>query len=132
MKRIEEYLGLPYHFELVPDEDEQGQSGWVVSVEELPGCISQGDTPDEAITNIHDAMEGWISVALEDGQEIPEPWPEPSYSGKFIVRVPVGLHAAVAAAAAREGVSLNQFVTAALAGAVGWRGRAPVSPHGSG
>lgn len=125
MTTIEEYVRLPYHFELVPDEDGEGRRGWVVTVEELRGCISQGDTPDEAIVNIRDAMAGWISVAMEDGQEIPLPRPEASYSGKFVVRLPVGLHAVVAEEAEREDVSLNQFVMAVLAGAVGWKGRTP-------
>lgn len=44
-----------------------------------------------------------------------------SASGKFLVRVPSSLHAQLVEEARREGVSLNQFVTSALAGAVGWR-----------
>lgn len=43
------------------------------------------------------------------------------HSGKFLVRLPQSLHAQLVAEAEREGVSLNQFVTLALAGAVGWR-----------
>lgn len=42
-------------------------------------------------------------------------------SGKFLVRLPVTLHGELAKEAEKEGVSLNQFVVAALAGAVGWR-----------
>jgi antitoxin HicB len=122
MKSIEEYLSLPYHFELIPDEDEEARTGWVIAVEELPGCISQGKTPNQAMDNIRDAMAGWLSVAIEDGHEIPEPRPEPSYSGRFVVRLPTGLHAALAIEAEREGVSLNQLVTAVLAGAVRWSG----------
>lgn len=42
-------------------------------------------------------------------------------SGRILLRLPRSLHAELVAAAAREGVSLNQFTAAALAGAVGWR-----------
>ncbi len=48
---------------------------------------------------------------------LPEPEVRPSreeYSGKFVVRVPKSLHAALAAEAAAEGVSLNQLVVAKL------------------
>lgn len=117
---LKEYLAKPYHLVLVESSDDDGLHGWVAEVEELPGCISQGATPDEAVDRIRDGMAGWISVALEDGIEIPEPYEHVTYSGKFMVRVPPSLHAALSRHAAREGVSLNQYVTAALAGAIGW------------
>jgi antitoxin HicB len=120
MKTIEEYADMSYHFVLTHDQDEGGRDGWVVEVEELPGCISQGRTPDEALKKIRDAMAGWMSVALEDGQEIPQPRAE-DYSGRFVIRMAESLHADLARAAAREGVSLNQFVTSALAGSIAWR-----------
>lgn len=116
----EEYLDLPYAIELVHDVDESGRRGWVAEVEELPGCVSQGATPEEAITNVRDAMLGWISVAIEDGRNIPQPRALGTYSGKFIVRVPSSLHADLVRTAAREGVSLNQFVATTLARHLGW------------
>ena len=61
---LEHFLGLPYTIELVPEPE----GGWFVSVRELPGCMSQGDTPDEALEMIRDAMRAWIEVALEDGE----------------------------------------------------------------
>lgn len=122
MKRAaEEYLELPYHVRLVPDQDDEGARGWVAEIEELPGCISQGDTPDEAVENVRDAMLGWIGVALEDGREVPEPRGESHYSGRFLVRLPVSLHAELAHQAELDAVSLNQFVTNALAAAARWR-----------
>jgi antitoxin HicB len=123
MRDPEEYLKLPYEIRLVRDEGEDGRAGWVAEVEELPGCISQGATAEEAVANLRDAMLGWISVALEDELEIPLPNVRSSYSGRFIVRLPQSLHAELVRAAEREGVSLNQFVTNVLAGAVGWRRR---------
>lgn len=44
-----------------------------------------------------------------------------THSGRLLVRMPQSLHAELARAAEREGVSLNSLVTGALAGAVGWR-----------
>jgi len=111
----EDYLALPYTIELVQDTDDAGHRGWVAEIEELPGCISQGETAEAAIANVRDAMLGWISVALQDGQAVPQPRARGTYSGKFIVRVPTSLHADLVRTATREGVSLNQFVATALA-----------------
>jgi antitoxin HicB len=109
------YLGLPYTIELrnFPDE------GWFVRVKELPGCMSQGDTADEALANLQEAMELWLEVSLEHGDDIPEPRSDEDYSGKFVVRVPSSLHRDLAERAAEEGASLNQYVNVALAQAVG-------------
>lgn len=125
MRTIDEYLDLPYAFVITHDVDEEGRAGWVAEVEELPGCISQGVTPAEALEHLRDAMRAWISVALDDGVEVPEPRSATDYSGRFVVRVPASLHADLVRRAGHEGVSLNQFVTGALAGAVGWRGGSP-------
>lgn len=126
MIRPEEYVDRPYHISLVYDQDEEGASGWVAEVEELPGCISQGATPNEAIENVRDAMLGWVSVALEDGKPIPDPYEEPEFSGRFLVRLPRSLHAELVRQARQEGVSLNQYVSGALAASVHWRTAAHV------
>ena len=114
-KTVEYYLSLPYTIELVPDP----QEGWFVAIKELPGCMSQGETPEEAMEMIRDAMRSWIEVSLEDGDPIPEPRSLEDYSGKFVVRVPRSLHRDLAEMAGREGVSLNQYINVALARSVG-------------
>lgn len=121
MTTLEDYLHLPYHLTLVHDHDADGNAGWVAEVVELPGCVAQGATQDEALAHLQDAMISWLSVALEDGVDIPEPRDAESYSGRFLVRLPRSLHAELARAAEDEGVSLNQFVLSALAAAVRWR-----------
>lgn len=119
---LNDYLALPYHIELVRDRDEGGNQGWVAEVEELPGCISQGTTPQEAVIHVQDAMKAWLSVALEDGDPIPTPRGE-RYSGKFLLRIPTTLHAELATEASRESVSLNTFAATTLAAAIGWRNK---------
>ena len=115
-KNAEYYRGLPYTIELWRTPDE---GGWVVQVKELPGCVSKGETAEEAIAMIQDAMQGWLEVALEMGDAIPEPRPEEEYSGKFVVRVPRSLHRKLVEMADREGVSLNQYINVTLAHATG-------------
>ena len=56
---------IEYEFEVA----EEG--GYTVSIPELPGCVSEGDTFEEALEMIQDAMEGWLHVAAEHGDPIP-------------------------------------------------------------
>ena len=113
-KNLEYYMGLPYTIEMIYDSEH----AWFVRVKELPGCMSQGEDPNDAIEMIHDAMRGWLDISLEDGDPIPEPAPDEDYSGKFVVRLPRSLHRQLAETAEREGVSLNQLVNVSLARAV--------------
>lgn len=50
-----------------------GEDGfWVAECPSLPGCISQGRTRTEAITNIREAIEAYVAVLEEDGLDVPE------------------------------------------------------------
>ena len=50
-----------------------GEDGyWVAECPSLPGCISQGKTREEAVTNIKDAITGYIAALEEDGLPLPE------------------------------------------------------------
>lgn len=119
-KTVEYYMKLPYHIEVIRDDDRENP-GYVARVAEMTGCVTQGDTFEELGEMIEDAMRAWIGTALKEGIAIPNPIPEEAYSGKFVTRVPRSLHRQLAQAAEREGVSLNQFVNVALASAVGQR-----------
>ncbi len=46
---------------------------YIVSVPELPGCMADGKTPEEAVKNAEIIIREWIECALEDGDPIPEP-----------------------------------------------------------
>ncbi len=47
------------------------EGGYVVSVPALSGCVTQGETFEEATKMIKDAMEGYLAVLKDEGQEIP-------------------------------------------------------------
>ena len=50
-----------------------GEDGyWVAEVPSLPGCISQGRTREEALTNIREAIRGYVAVLEEDKLPVPE------------------------------------------------------------
>lgn len=106
MKTIEYYMALPYRMELVADIEE---GGYVVSFPDLRGCISSGETVEQAVANANDAKKEWIAAALEDGYEIPEPTASDEYSGQFKLRIPKSLHRQLAEHSRREGISMNQY-----------------------
>lgn len=47
--------------------------GYSVEFPDLPGCITQGDTLEEAMEMAEDASLGWLLTSLEDGQDLPAP-----------------------------------------------------------
>lgn len=57
-------------YDVVFEEQEVG--GYTVTVPSLPGCISEGDTFEEAKTNITDAIKLYLEDLNADGEEIPE------------------------------------------------------------
>ena len=46
---------------------------FVAELPELPGCAADGQTPAEALTNVHEIAREWIETARELGRAIPEP-----------------------------------------------------------
>lgn len=110
---------VKYPFEMRPLTPDEG-GGWLISYPDLPGCIADGDSPEEAIANGMDALEAWIRAMRDAGKPIPAPGGAPS--GKFVARVPRSMHARLALRARQEGVSMNSLVMAFLAESLGRRG----------
>ena len=104
--RFEDY---PITVNPIP-EDEGG--GYLVSFPDLPGCIADGQTVEEAISEARDAWTAWMAAELEDKGDAPPPR---TFSGQFVQRVPKSLHMRLAKRAESEGVSLNQLATTLLA-----------------
>src|SRR6266702_6179400 len=105
-----------YRFTIRPLTDDEG-GGYLIEFPDLPGCMSDGGTIEEAIVNGEDAKRCWIAAMKEAGRPIPPPSVEPveTYSGKWQLRAPKSLHRKLAERAKREGVSLNSLVVALLA-----------------
>lgn len=68
-KDLNYYLNLFYKVFLYPDPE----GGFAVEIPDLPGCVSQGETVEEAYKMIQDVKLCWIKTALEVGAEVPEP-----------------------------------------------------------
>ena len=99
----------------LPKED---GGGYLAAFPDLPGCIADGETPEEAITEARDAFAAWSTAELEDKGELPKP---KAYSGQYVQRIPKTLHMRLAQRAMLEGVSLNHLSATLLAEGLGSR-----------
>jgi antitoxin HicB len=63
---------LEYPIVVEPLPVEEG-GGFVATVPDLPGCMSDGATPEEAVSNVQDAIVAWIEAAQDLGHPIPKP-----------------------------------------------------------
>ena len=109
-------VSVEYPFEVRPLSKDEG-GGYSISFPDLPGCWSDGATPEEAIENGRDALSSWLAVAREFGDDAPKPFS--AASGRFVQRVPRSLHAQLIARAKAEGVSLNTLVVTLVSQGVG-------------
>jgi len=107
-----------YPFEIRPLTDDEG-GGYLISYPDFTTCISDGETIEEAIANGREALAGMIEALEAWGHPVPAPNTGGAASGKFLTRVPKSLHAALAARAKTEGVSLNTLVLTFIAEGIG-------------
>ena len=63
---------LEYPVVIAPLSSDDG-GGFSAIVPDLPGCMSDGDTPEQAIANVQDAIAAWIEAAQQLGRTIPRP-----------------------------------------------------------
>lgn len=92
--------------------------GWLATVPALPGCMGDGETPEDALADAERAIAEWHAAAQALGRDIPGP----GSLGQWRQRVPRSLHEKLKFVAAREGVSLNAYVANVLAESIGRAG----------
>ncbi len=61
-----------YKYQIIMYWSEDDQC-YVTEVPELPGCMSDGETPEKAVQNTQEVIRVWLECAREDGKEIPQP-----------------------------------------------------------
>lgn len=127
MKTVEHYLQLNYRSSVYRDDE----GDFIIEVDDLPGCVTHGRSPDEAFRNLEEAKRAWVESRLAAGLEVPEPRQIEDYSGKVLLRMPRSLHRRLAEQSAAEGVSLNQYIVSLLSYAsAGNRAFSPASQPG--
>ena len=118
-EKLQYYMSLNYPSQITKIDETDG-GGFLIEVPMLKGCMSDGETVEEAYNNLKEAKKEWFTYMLENNLAIPEP-ADASYSGKFVVRIPKSLHKIITEQSKREGLSLNQYVANVLAFAAGQR-----------
>ena len=68
-RQIYEILQRPYTREFIQEDD----GSWFARIVEFQGCMTVGETREEADQMLDDAALGWLEVALKDGDPIPPP-----------------------------------------------------------
>lgn len=107
-----------YPFELRRLSEEDG-GGWLITFPDLPGCMSDGESMEEAVRNGADAEQAWLKATKKWGGKIPRRGE--SAGGQIIVRAPKSLHARLQARARQEGVSMNMLMATFIAEGLGRR-----------
>lgn len=115
--KIDKHRINSYPFTIRPLSEADG-GGFAIEYPDLPGCISDGKTPEEAFDNGRDAVKAYLRSCAKHGDPIPNP---SAASGQWRQRVPRTLHARLVTKARQEGVSLNMLVTAMIAEGLGKR-----------
>ena len=117
-KQLEHYMSLPYTMTIKRRSEQGGY--YVAGYIELPDLTMTGDTPEEAVKELLAEKPEWFEQCLKSGIPIPLPVEPQKYSGKIVLRIPPSLHESLIRIAALEGVSLNQYMLAALSRTLGY------------
>lgn len=115
---VEYYVSLPYTTTIEKSSGPRGDY-YVARIIELPDLLMTGDTPEEALKELEDEKPEYIELYLRLGNRMPEPLKISHCSGKVVLRLPASVHEDLVKLAAMEGVSLNQYMVAALSKQVG-------------
>jgi antitoxin HicB len=106
-----------YRITIRPLSKDEG-GGYLVEYPEIPGCMSDGETIEEAIANGKEALRDCLDVFKESGRKAPKPGVE---AAQWRQRLPRTLYMKLTERAKSEGVSINSLVTAMIAEAIGSR-----------
>ncbi len=81
---------------------------YVVSVEELPHCMTHGRTREEALAMAKEAIKGHVEALNKEGAFVPEPIALNTYSGDFLVRANPDLHKRLVQYSKKVGRPMNE------------------------
>lgn len=119
--KAKQYEQVEYPLSLYKEYDVHG-TYWVAEHPDLPGCMTHGNTKEEAMANLNDAKGGWIFTALSHGMSIPKPGTKSEIedcSGRILLRLPKELHYRLLQKATEDNTSLNQELLFLISTAIG-------------
>jgi len=106
-----------YRISIRPLSKAEG-GGFLVEYPEIPGCMSDGETVEEALANGREALRDCLGVFEESGRTVPKPGGK---AAQWRQRLPLTLYQKLTEQARLEGVSINSLVTLMIAEAIGGR-----------
>lgn len=92
-------------------EDDGG--GYLITFPDLPGCMSDGGTVEEAIANAADAENCWLTADAK--------WSRADKPERFVARIPAWIYRSLRVRAKQEGTSMNSLVVSAVSKELGLR-----------
>ena len=102
-----------YPFEIKPLTEEEG-GGYLISFPDFNECISDGETPEEAMKNGFDALQETIDALENIGFPIPEPFSGERNSDSFVEQIPENLYQRLETLAKKEKMSINSLINSLL------------------
>ena len=72
-KRMAQVRSVPKRVEYDARITSQAAGGFLVQFPDLPGCLTEGNTIEEALANAAEALSGWLFVAVKENQDVPVP-----------------------------------------------------------
>jgi predicted HicB family RNase H-like nuclease len=100
-----------YTYRITWSEDDKEYVGLCV---EFPSLSWLAVTQEEALEGIRTLVADVVSEMRSKVESPPLPLSSKNFSGKFVVRIPPGVHRRLAIEAAEEGISLNRLISAKL------------------
>jgi antitoxin HicB len=112
-------MNIPEYPFTIRHLSEEDGGGYLIEFPDLPGCMSDGETIEEAMKNGREAIRAWLLAAKDLGRQIPKPGDLEKQSGKWVQRVPKSIHLRLVQRSKEEGVSLNTLVVSLIAEGLG-------------
>ena len=106
-KNLDYYLNLPYTYII---EWSDVDSCFLGSIVELERNMTCGQTPEEVLTNLKEALVSYITTSLDNNMEIPEPLKIEDFKGSITYRTSKERHYRLAKQAKLYGKSINAFI----------------------
>ena len=111
-KNLDYYLNLPYTFIIEWSDIDKCFLGSIVELEHNMTC---GQTREEVLVNLKEALVSYVTTSLENGMEIPEPLKINDYKGNITYRTSKERHYRIAKQAKLNGKSINAFIDETIA-----------------
>ena len=110
-KDLEYYMNLPYSYIVEWSDADNCYLGSIVELEKNMTC---GDTPEEVIKNLKEALEAYVNTSLANNMEIAEPIKLADFKGNITYRTTSAKHYRLAKTAKIKGVGINALIDQAV------------------